>query len=352
VRIAQVAPLAEAVPPAKYGGTERVVSYLTEALVDEGHQVTLFAAGDSVTSAKLAPCCPRSLREDRTCADPLAWHLIELDEVARRAEEFDIIHFHTDYLHFPIASRLRTPHVTTLHGRLDLPELPAVHRAFPHMPVISISNAQRLPLPNLNWLATVYHGLPDTYGACSDGGDHLTFLGRISPEKRVDRAIQIAIGANVPLVIAAKVDPTDQAYFEQQIAPLLAHPLVEYVGEVNDRQKQDLFRTTRALLFPIDWPEPFGLVLIEALACGVPVVAFRCGSVPEIVENNKVGYIVDSVPEAIAAVRRISSIDRGYCRAVFSSRFRASRMALDYVRVYDQILGSDQPKEELQLANG
>ncbi len=338
-----------------YGGTERVVSYLTEELVAQGHDVTLFASGDSITSANLVPCCPRSLRLDARCKDPLAWHVVELEEVARQVDNFDLIHFHIDYLHFPVSRLMRTPHVTTLHGRLDLPELPAVHRAFPSMPVVSISNAQRAPLPQLNWQATVYHGLPDDYFCSPEDGspDHLTFLGRISPEKGVDRAIQIAIESGMRLVIAAKVDRVDQNYFEQVVAPLLNHPLIEFIGEVDDAAKKELLRNSLALLFPIDWPEPFGLVMIEAMACGVPTIAFRRGSVSEIIEEGITGYIVGSVPQAVAALRDIETFDRSACREACWDRFRASRMARDYVRVYEQLLGDgDAISDELQLTEG
>jgi glycosyltransferase involved in cell wall biosynthesis len=354
MKIAQVAPLIERVPPLTYGGTERVVSFLTEELVRQGHEVTLFASGDSITAANLVPCCPQALRLDAGCNDPLAWHIVELQEVAHRAEDFDLIHFHIDYLHFPVSSLMRTPQVTTLHGRLDLNELPAVHRAFPRMPVTSISNAQRTPLPYLNWRATVYHGLPDRYLRCSSNGcgQHLTFLGRISPEKGVDRAIRIAIESGVPLTIAAKVDRVDREYFEQAIAPQLNHPLVHFIGEVSDHEKEELFGNTLALLFPIDWPEPFGLVMIEAMAFGVPIIAFRRGSVPEIVDHGITGYIVDNVSEAVAAVRSISSIDRHACRTSFFNRFRAARMADDYVKVYEQLIDDANPMSADLLLTG
>jgi glycosyltransferase involved in cell wall biosynthesis len=346
--------LTETVPPKLYGGTERVVSFLTEALVEMGHDVTLFASGDSVTSAKLVPCCPRALRFDPQCKDPLAWHVIEVEAVARLAESFDIIHYHVDYLHFPVSTRLRTPHVTTLHGRLDLPELPMVHRMFPGVPLISISDAQRTPLPDLNWRATIYHGLPGdwAYGQNGSEPEHLTFLGRISPEKRVDQAIEIAIRSQQRLVIAAKIDKLDQDYFSETIKPLLDHPLVHFIGEVDDDEKKALLRNTTALLFPIDWPEPFGIVLIEAMACGVPVIAFPAGSVPEIIESGVTGFLVNGVEEAVEALERIREINRDRCRAEFARRFRSTRMAADYVAEYKRLIqGQDShPSDLLSVA--
>jgi glycosyltransferase involved in cell wall biosynthesis len=338
VRIAEVAPLHETVPPPGYGGTERIVSFLTEELVRQGHEVTLFASGDSVTAAELVPCSPRALRTDTGCKDPLAWHVIQLEAVARRASDFDVIHFHTDYVHFPVSSRLQTPHVTTLHGRLDLPELPLVHRSFPGMRVISISDAQRLPLPDLNWCATVYHGLPEVwFQSRFEKPEHLTFVGRISPEKGLDRAIEIAIQAGRPLVIAAKVDKVDREYFERHIKHLLDHPLIRFIGEVGDAEKRELFRKTSALLFPIDWPEPFGLVMIEAMACGVPVIAFRRGSVPEIIEPGRTGFIVNSMDEAVEAIDLAGRLDRAECSAAAAKRFTASRMASDYVAQFQKL---------------
>jgi glycosyltransferase involved in cell wall biosynthesis len=347
VKIAQVAPLAERVPPVTYGGTERIVSFLTEELVKMGHEVTLFASGDSVTSAELVPCCGQSLRTDKRCRDPLAWHMIQLEAVARRCDAFDVIHYHVDYLHFPLSTRMPTPHVTTLHGRLDLPELPFIHRTFPGVPLISISNSQRIFLPDLNWQATVYHGLPENWAGLDESTpEHLTFLGRISPEKRVDRAIEIAIHADMPLVIAAKVDNADQEYFDELIAPMLDHPLVSYIGEVGDDEKKELLRRTTALLFPIDWPEPFGLVMIEAMACGVPVIAFRCGSVPEVIHHGVTGFIVDSMDEAKSAIRRIDEISRDRCRETFKKRFVSSRMAADYVKAYERLMRGQSPEDD------
>jgi glycosyltransferase involved in cell wall biosynthesis len=351
VKIAEVAPLAERVPPVAYGGTERIVSYLTEELVKLGHEVTLFASGDSITSANLIACCPCALRMDPRCKDPLAWYILQLEAVVRRAGEFDLIHFHTDYLHFPLSARMRTPHLTTLHGRLDLPELPFVHRSFPGMPVISISDAQRVHLPDLNWRATIHHGLPEEW-FCHDHDrlEHLTFLGRISPEKRVDRAIEIAKRAGIPLVVAAKVDAADKEYFDRVIAPLLDHPLIRFIGEVDDEEKRRLFRNTVALLFPIDWPEPFGLVMIEAMACGVPVIAFPCGSVPEVIDHGRTGFIVNSVDEAVSALHAISSLERETCTAVASARFSASRMAANYLAQFERLqLDENQYEGDLQF---
>jgi glycosyltransferase involved in cell wall biosynthesis len=342
VKIAQVAPLAERVPPTAYGGTERIVSYLTEELVEQGHDVTLFASGDSVTSAKLVPCSPRALRTDPQCSDSLAWHLIELESVARQAEEFDVIHYHVDYLHFPWSKRLRTPHVTTLHGRLDLPELPFIHRCYPGMPLVSISNAQRAPLPDMNWIGTVHHGLPSSMLQMEHGpAEHLTFVGRVSPEKGLDRAIQIAIQADLPLMIAAKVDRADQEYFDTKIAHLLHHPLIHFLGEAGEQEKRELFRKTIALLFPIDWPEPFGLVMIEAMACGVPVIAFPGGSVVEIVEHGRTGFIVNSIDAAVKAVDAVATLDRRDCWNAVATRFSATRMASDYVALFRKLLRTD-----------
>ena len=344
MKIAQVAPLVESVPPKLYGGTERVVYYLTEELVKQGHQVTLFATGDSVTSAELAACCPKALRPAPELGDPMGWHLVQMEMVLRRAHEFDVIHFHNDYLHFPMSRRMGTPHLTTLHGRLDLPQLSAVYRVFPEVPVVSISNAHRAPLPHLNWRATIYHGFPETCMQIEDGEpEYLLFLGRISPEKRADRAIEIALKANIALIIAAKIDAADTEYFELEIAPMLDHPLVNFIGEVGDAEKRKLFRNAHALLFPIDWPEPFGLVMVEAMGCGCPVIAFPCGSVPEIVEHGKTGYIVNSIPEAVAAVEALPAIRRDDCREAFRQRFTAARMASEYVREYQRLLRPDPP---------
>jgi glycosyltransferase involved in cell wall biosynthesis len=335
LRIAQVAPLYESVPPKMYGGTERVVAYLTEELVRQGHEVTLFASGDSETSARLLAPGGKALRLDPEHRDALAQHLVMIEEVYRRADEFDLIHFHVDFLHFPASSRLRFPHVTTLHGRLDLPDLEPLYRTFPEMPVISISNAQREPLPWLNWQDTVYHGLPEDLHACEEQPeDYLAFLGRVSPEKRLDLAIEIARRAGLPLRVAAKVDVADSDYYEEVIRPQLQQPEVEFLGEIGERDKQTFLGRARALLFPIDWPEPFGLVLIEAMACGTPVIAFRRGSVPEILDHGESGFIVEGVEAAVEAVRRLPEIPRRRCRQVFERRFTAARMARDYVDIY------------------
>jgi glycosyltransferase involved in cell wall biosynthesis len=341
MRIAQIAPLTESVPPQLYGGTERVVSFLTDELVGMGHQVTLFASGDSCTEAKLIPAWPRALRLEGNCADPLAPHLLMLEEVVKRVQDFDIVHFHTSQFHFPVARRLRTAHVTTLHGRLDIPELVPLYREFEDIPVVSISNAQREPLPDAGWAATIYHGLPLNLLQFNAGtGGYLAFLGRISREKRADRAIEIAIACGLPLKIAAKVDPADRDYFEQEIRHLLEHPLIEYIGEISESEKSDFLGGATALLFPIDWPEPFGLVMIEALACGTPVIAFRGGSVAEVLEEGVTGFVVDTIDDAIAATRRVHEISRRQCRAVFEERFSAARMARDYVALYERLISA------------
>ena len=336
MRIAQVAPLYESVPPKLYGGTERVVSYLTEELVRLGHQVTLFASGDSRTAATLVPAWPEALRLGGTCRDHSAPHVLMIEQAAARAHEFDMIHFHISELHFPLMRRLpRVAHLTTLHGRLDLAELRPLYREFADMPLASISDAQRRPLPGAGWVATVHHGLPpDLFTFHPGPGRYLAFLGRISPEKRVDRAIAIATACGLPLRIAAKVDPADRDYFEREIAPLLDHPLVEFVGEIAEQDKSRFLGSAMALLFPIDWPEPFGLVMIEAMACGVPVVAFPGGAVEEIIDDGVTGFIVDDIEDAVQAVRRIGRIDRRTCRRTFERRFSARRMAAQYVDVY------------------
>jgi glycosyltransferase involved in cell wall biosynthesis len=340
MRIAQVAPLYESVPPKLYGGTERVVSYLTEELVRQGHEVTLFASGDSVTAAHLRPACDRALRlAGAKIVDPLAYHLHMVEMVAREADHFDVIHFHIDYLHFPVTRRQQLTAVTTLHGRLDIPDLVPVYQTFDDMNVVSISNSQRAPLPWVNWLGTVYHGLPENLHKLNPApGKYLAFLGRISPEKRVDRAIGIATRLDMPIKIAAKVDPADRQYFECRIRGLLDHPLVEYIGEINDAEKTEFLGNAYALLFPIDWPEPFGLVMIESLACGTPVIAYRMGSTPEILDDGVTGFLVNGIDEAVAAVKRVESIDRRACRRVFEERFSAPRMASDYLSIYKRLL--------------
>jgi glycosyltransferase involved in cell wall biosynthesis len=335
MRIAQVAPLTESVPPKLYGGTERVVAYLTDELVRLGHDVTLFASADSCTTGRLVPVCPRALRLDGGHHDVVAPHLLMIEEVARRAGGFDVMHFHTAELHYPVVRRLKTPHVTTLHGRLDLPELVPLYREFADIPVIAISDAQRRPLPHANWAGTVYHGLPrNLLQFRPDRGRYLAFLGRFSPEKRADRAIAIAKAVGWPLRIAAKVDPVDAEYFEKTIGPLLDDPLVEVVGEIGEAEKNDFLGNAKALLFPIDWPEPFGLVMIEALACGTPTVAFRGGSVDEVLSHGKTGFIVDTLDEGIDATARVEMLDRATCRQEFERRFTATRMAQEHVLLY------------------
>jgi glycosyltransferase involved in cell wall biosynthesis len=338
MRIAQVAPLIESVPPRLYGGTERVVAFLVDELVRQGHDVTLFATGDSMTSARLVPIHPTALRLSN-CQAPLTPHLLMIEQVAQAAAQFDLIHFHIGELHFSLARRLAVPHVTTLHGRLDLPELRPLFQEFHDVPVVSISDAQRQPLPGACWAGTVYHGLPpDLLRFRSEPGEYLAFLGRISPEKRVDRAIQISIACEWPIRIAAKVDAADVAYFEREIRPLLTHPHVEYIGEIAEHQKSQFLGGAKALLFPIDWPEPFGLVMIEAMACGVPVIAFRGGSVPEVIDDGVTGFIVGSLDEAVAATRRVVELDRRACRATFERRFSVERMALDYEQIYARLI--------------
>jgi len=339
LRIAQVAPLYERVPPALYGGTERIVSFLTEELVRQGHEVTLFASGDSESSATLIALCPRSLRLDPNATDFLAPHLRQLEQVFDRLDDFDIVHFHTDYLHFPLSKRHRFAHLTTLHGRLDLPELGPLYHVYRDEPVVSISDNQRRPLPHAHWVGTVHHGLPQTLlNLNGKPAGYLAFLGRISPEKRLDRAIEIAHRAGLPLRIAAKVDRADRDYFDREIKHLLRQPHVEYLGEIGESEKQDFLGRATGLLFPIDWEEPFGLVMIEAMACGTPVVAFRRGSVPEIVDQGVTGYVVETVEEAAAAVGCLATLSRTEIRARFERRYTATRMAQDYLALYRRLL--------------
>ena len=343
MRIAQVAPLFESVPPKYYGGTERVVSFLTEELVRQGHEVTLFASGDSVTRAHLVAACRRSLRLDKHCVDQLSHQVLMLEHVFQRAAEFDVIHFHVDYLHFPLSRRQQITHVTTLHGRLDIPDLVPLYLEYQDMPLVSISYGQREPLHWANWLATVYHGLPaEMYQFREQPGDYLAFLGRISPEKRVDRAIEIAKRVRRPVKIAGKVDRVDQDYFESVVEPLLRDPLVEFVGEIGDGEKEEFLGHAYALLFPIDWPEPFGLVMIEAMACGTPVIAYRSGAVPEVIEEGHTGFIVEGLEDAVEAVRRVPELSRRRCREVFEQRFTAARMAHDYIEVYYRLIKRSQ----------
>ena len=339
MRIAQVAPLYESVPPKNYGGTERIVSYLTEELVRQGHDVTLFASGDSVTKARLVAVSRRSLRMDKHCTDQMAHHILMLEQVSQHAHEFDVVHFHIDYLHFPLSRRASIPHVTTLHGRLDLPDLVPLYEQFRDMPILSISNAQGEPLPWANWQGTVYHGLrEDLFRFRPKPGSYLAFLGRISPEKRVDRAIEIAKRAGIPLKVAAKVDPVDKDYFEREIEPLLRNSAVNYVGEISDEEKDLFLGNAYALLFPIDWPEPFGLVMIEAMACGTPVIAYDGGAVSEVIEEGRTGFIVKGLEDATEAVQRVPELSRAYCREVFEKRFTAARMASNYLQVYEHVI--------------
>lgn len=339
MKIAQVSPLFESVPPKAYGGTERVISYLTEELVRQGHEVTLFAAGDSTTSATLTAAVPQSIRQDTGRQAWLAYHSIQMDLVRSMADTFDVIHFHTDYLHFPLARTLRTPHLTTVHGRQDLPELVPLYRHFNEIPLVSISDSQRSPVPWANWCDTVHHGLPtDLYGLRSAPGKYFVFIGRVSREKRVDRAIDIARRCGVPLYIGAKIDDIDKPYFDEHVKPLFNDPLVTYLGEVGDQAKRELLEHACALLFPIDWPEPFGLVLIESLACGTPVVAYGHGAIPEIMEDGVTGFVVTNQDEAVRAAQNIDSIDRTRCREVFERRFTVARMAQDYLRIYQRLL--------------
>jgi glycosyltransferase involved in cell wall biosynthesis len=324
-----------------------VVSYLTEELVRLGHDVTLFASGDSVTGAKLIACCRRSLRLNQECVDPLAPHLLMLERVFQLAGNFDIIHFHCDYLHFSVSRRQPYTHVTTLHGRLDIPELAPLYREFRDAPIVSISNAQRRPLAWANWRGTVYHGLPDgLHTLRQQPGDYLAFIGRISPEKRVDQAIEIACRAGMRLKIAAKIASADAKYFHEEIEPLLreSKAFVDFIGEVGGKEKDEFLGNAYALLFPIDWPEPFGLVMIEALACGTPVVAYRRGSVPEIMEDGVTGFVVDTLEEAVGAVARVGTLSRSKCRQVFEKRFTAARMARDYLAIYHRLMEAKKAK--------
>jgi len=350
MRIAQIAPLHEAVPPKLYGGTERVVSFLTEELVSLGHEVTLFASGDSVTSAELVPCWPRALRLDPTIRDPIAPQMLQTEIVRDRAYEFDILHFHLDYWPFSLFHRQPTPFVTTLHGRLDLAELRPIFERFPSVPVVSISDNQRVPLPEADFVATVHHGLPDRLlRPLPVRQSYLAFLGRICPEKRPDRAIRIARAAGIPLRLAAKVDRADAAYFESEIKPMLG-PDAQLIGEIADHEKAEFLSGAHALLMPIDWPEPFGLVMIEAMACGTPVIAYGHGSVPEVIDHGVSGFIVNNEKEAVAAVKRIDTLSRGEVRATFDARFTARRMAEDYLDVYSRLV---QPRRaSLRLVAG
>jgi glycosyltransferase involved in cell wall biosynthesis len=353
MKIAQVAPLAESCPPRLYGGTERIVSYLTEELVRQGHDVTLFASGDSRTAARLVPCSDIGLRLNPTIRDPIPYQMIMLDEVRKRAGAFDILHFHIDLLHVPLVRCLDCPTVTTLHGRLDLPDFQPFYARFPDVPLVSISDSQRRPMPPVEWAGTVYNGLPRDalrFTRTPMGG-YLAFLGRISPEKRPDRAIEIAARTGLPLKMAAKVDRVDQAYWTDLIEPMIARsPNVEFIGEIDERQKADFLGNALALLFPIDWPEPFGLVMIEAMACGTPVLAFRCGSVPEVVDDGVSGILVETIDEAVQAAGRVLRLDRAGVRAAFERRFTAEQMARDYVSIYRRLAGLMEPVVPIRYA--
>ena len=341
MRIAQIAPLIESVPPRLYGGTERIASYLTEALVMQGHDVTLFASGQSITTAKLVPCCTQALRLNPSVRDPIPYYMLMLDKVRRMASDFDVLHFHIDQFHFPIFHDFAHRTVTTLHGRQDLPDLKQLYLGFPDMPLVSISDAQRGPIPDANFAGTVYHGLPTDLltPTLHARGGYLAFLGRISPEKRVDRAIEIARAVGLPLKIAAKVDRVDEEYFKTEIEPLLTLPGIEYIGEIDERRKNTFLGDARALLFPIDWPEPFGLVMIEAMACGTPVLAFRNGSVAEVIDSGVTGEVVDSVAEAVCKIGSVLALDRSRVRRRFEMRFSAARMAQDYTNIYRKLIG-------------
>ena len=355
MRIAQVAPLYERVPPKLYGGTERVVSYLTEELVRQGHDVTLFASGDSETSAKLVPCCKMALRLDPSVKDPLIYHIIMLEEVRQRLDHFDVLHFHMDILQAPLVHGIADRTVTTQHGRLDLPDLVPFYRMFRKLPLVSVSNDQRKYLRHANWVSTVHHGLPRDLLPFrpNAAGGYLAFLGRISPEKGPNRAIEIATRAGMPLKIAAKVDRVDQAYWDEIIRPMVeAHSNVEFIGEIGERDKAAFLGEATALLFPIDWPEPFGLAVIEAMACGTPIIAFRRGSVPEVVEDGTSGFVVDTIEEAVRAVRRIVSLHRIRVRAAFERRFTAERMARDYMQIYQELTTARFRSEQLRTVNG
>ena len=353
MRIAQVAPLGESVPPPKYGGTERIVSYLTEALVRKGHEVTLYAAGGSRTDARLVTSYPRPLRELPGHPDLELIYRHVMAGVRAASHEYDVIHFHVGWFEFPYFAHSETPCLSTMHGRLNIPELRAKLRAHSRFPLVSISDSQRAPVPEVNWVGTIYHGMPDPGLRPSDRvGDYVAFLGRISPEKRPDLAIEIAQKAGVPIKIAAKVDQVDQAYFDETIRPLLALSGVEFLGELDDAEKRDLLARARALLFPIDWPEPFGLAMIEAMACGAPVIAFRRGSVPEVIDEGMTGFIVDDVAGAVAALRQVERLDRRAIRSTFLRRFSLSRMVQDYVDLYERLIageGRDGAYESMEL---
>jgi glycosyltransferase involved in cell wall biosynthesis len=344
MRIAQVAPLFERVPPVRYGGTERIVSYLTEDLVAQGHEVTLFASGDSVTRARLLAPLERSIRPQATDHSWMAYHTVQMGQVAERADEFDIIHFHNGCLHFPLRHGRIGADVTTMHGRMDLPELPPLLRYFHDRPLVAISDSQKNLLPAANWCGRVHHGLPsDLYPFHAEHDDYFVFIGRVSPEKRLDRAIEIAIRCGMRLYVGAKVDSADEAYFKERIEPLLRHPLIEFVGEVDEREKGRLLASATALLFPIDWPEPFGLVMIEAMSCGTPVIAYRHGSVPEVIQNGVSGYVVGDQEQAVRAAQAVRLLDRRRCRAAFEQRFTVKHMAQGYLQLYRRLVDQSRP---------
>ena len=351
MKIAQIAPLVESVPPTLYGGTERVVSWLTEELVAEGHEVTLFASGDSRTAARLVPIVPRALRLDGI-HNSTTYNIIMLDQVAARQHEFDVMHFHIDFFHYSLFRNMAHKTLTTLHGRQDLPELPAIYRAFPHMPLVSISDHQRRPVPPVNWCGTVYHGLPE--GMLKEGrgqGGYLAFLGRICADKGILPAIEIARRAGMKLKVAAKVDPADQKYFDQEVKPVLdVSPHVEFIGEINDGQKQEFLGNAAALLFPISWPEPFGLVMIESMGVGTPVIAFNCGSVPEIMEDGLTGFVVDDIDGAVAAVNKLDRLFRPSIRSRFEERFSARAMAREYVKIYRSLQAQGTTPDAVKVA--
>ena len=351
LKIAQISPLFESVPPKFYGGTERVVSYLSDELVIQGHDVTLYASGDSITRAKLFSITPEALRLKKF-TDPLAFHILQLQEVLEAASNFDILHFHTDYLHFPLSNLAGLPTITTLHGRLDIPELQPLFKKFSHMPVVSISDAQRKPLPQAKWIGTVYHGLPlELYKKGNGKGNYLAFIGRISPEKRVDLAIEIARQAGLQIKVAAKVDKVDEIYFDKHIKHLMELPHVEFLGEIGEDQKNEFLGNALALLFPIDWPEPFGIVMIEAMGCGTPVIAFERGSVPEIIDEGQTGFIVENVDQAVKALKKIDQLSRDVCRQIFEQRFSVTNMVHQYVKLYKKILEANQSSRHIAPVN-
>ncbi len=352
MKIAQVAPLFESIPPKLYGGIERIVHWLTEELIARGHEVTLFASADSQTSAQLVPMCPQGLRLEQTVGvDKVGFHYVMLEQVFKRADEFDIVHFHCDYWHLPYIRAMSTSAVTTMHSRLDYKPLSSIYEYHPDFNAVSISNAQRKPIPWLNWQANIYHGLPENQLALGDGSDkYLLFLGRICPEKRPDRAIEIAKQAKIKLKIAAKVDPYDKHYYAEEIKPLLDSEYVEYIGEINDDEKQEVIGKALALIHPVEFPEPFGIAMIEAMACGTPVIGFRTGSIPEVVDEGITGFVVDNIPEAVKAIDKVASLSRKQVRAVFEKRFTASRMATDYLNIYERIIAKEQNRNTHSIA--